>query len=158
MNINDALKRAIYHHNENRISEAEALYRSVLEFEINHPVASVLLAKILLQTGRPNAVEKILKTVISHHAYYMQAYNAMGDFYEHKKERLNALRCYKKALMLEPTHSAPLVAIGNIMQNLDTYSDADNLKIFKVFSMNLLQRTNLTGPKIMLPYLGQYYL
>ena len=78
MNINDALKRAIFHHNENRISEAEALYRSVLEFEINHPIASVLLAKILLQTGRPNAVEKILKTVISHHAYYMQAYNAMG--------------------------------------------------------------------------------
>ena len=85
MNINDALKRAIFHHNENRISEAEALYRSVLEFEINHPIASVLLAKILLQTGRPNAVEKILKTVISHHAYYMQAYNAMGDFYENKK-------------------------------------------------------------------------
>ena len=53
MNINDALKRAIYHHNENRISEAEALYRSVLEFDINHPIASVLLAKILLQTGRP---------------------------------------------------------------------------------------------------------
>ena len=112
MNINDALKRAICHHNGNRISEAEALYRSVLEFEINHPIASVLLAKILLQTGRPNAVEKILKTVISHHAYYMQAYNAMGDFYENKKKKLNALKCYKKALMLEPAQSAPYVAIG----------------------------------------------
>ena len=62
MNINDALKRALHHHNENRIFEAEALYRSVLEVEINHPIASVLLAKILLQTGRTNAVEKILKT------------------------------------------------------------------------------------------------
>ena len=89
MNINDALKRAIYHHNENRLAEAEALYRSVLGFETNHPIASVLLAKILLQTGRPNAVEKILKTVISHHAYYMQAYNAMGDFYENKKKKFS---------------------------------------------------------------------
>ena len=133
MNINDALKRAIYHHNENRISEAEALYRSVLEFEINHPIASVLLAKILLQTSRLNEVEKILKTVISQHAYYMQAYNAMGDFYENKKEKLNALSFYKKALMLEPAQSAPLVAIGNIMQNPDIYSDEDNPKILEVY-------------------------
>ena len=133
MNINDALKRAISHHNENRISEAEALYRSVLEFEINHPIASVLLAKILLQTGRLNEVEKILKTVISQHAYYMQAYNAMGDFYENKKEKLNALSFYKKALMLEPAQSAPLVAIGNIMQNPDIYSDEDNPKILEVY-------------------------
>ena len=133
MNINDALKRAISHHSENRISEAEALYRSVLEFEINHPVASVLLAKILLQTGRLNEVEKILKTVISQHAYYMQAYNAMGDFYENKKEKLNALSFYKKALMLEPAQSAPLVAIGNIMQNPDIYSDEDNPKILEVY-------------------------
>ncbi len=133
MNINDALKRAISHHNENRTSEAEALYRSVLEFEINHPIASVLLAKILLQTGRLNEVEKILKNVISRHAYYMQAYNAMGDFYENKKEKLNAVSCYKKALMLEPAQSAPLVAIGNIMQNPDIYSDADNPKILEVY-------------------------
>ena len=133
MNINDALKQAISHHNENRISEAEALYRSVLEFEINHPIASVLLAKILLQTGRLNEVEKILKTVISQHAYYMQAYNAMGDFYENKKEKLNALSFYKKALMLEPAQSAPLVAIGNIMQNPDIYSDEDNPKILEVY-------------------------
>lgn len=133
MNINDALKRAISHHNENRISEAEALYRSVLEFEINHPIASVLLAKILLQTGRLNEVEKILKNVISHHAYYMQAYNAMGDFYENKKEKLNALSCYKKALMLEPAQSAPLVAIGNIMQSPEFYSDSDNPKILEVY-------------------------
>ena len=133
MNINDALKRAISHHNENRISEAEALYRSVLKFEINHPIASVLLAKILLQTGRLNEVEKILKTVINQHAYYMQAYNALGDFYENKKEKLNALSCYKKALMLEPAQSAPLVAIGNIMQNPDIYSDADNPKILEIY-------------------------
>ena len=133
MNINNALKQAIFHHNENRISEAESLYRSVLEFEINHPIASVLLAKILLQTGRLNEVEKILKTVISQHAYYMQAYNAMGDFYENKKEKLNALSFYKKALILEPAQSAPLVAIGNIMQNPDIYSDEDNPKILEVY-------------------------
>ena len=35
--------------------------------------------------------------------------------------------------MLEPAQSAPLVAIGNIMQNLDIYSDADNPKIFEVY-------------------------
>ena len=59
MNINEALKRAISLHNENRISEAEALYKSVLKSEPNHPIASVLHAKILLQTGRPNKVGKI---------------------------------------------------------------------------------------------------
>ena len=140
MNINEALKRAISLHNENRISEAEALYKSVLKSEPNHPIASVLHAKILLQTGRPNKVGEILKTVIRQHAYYMQAHNAMGEFYESKKEKLKALRCYKKALMLEPAQSAPLVAIGNIMQNLDSYSDAENPKIFEVYKRAVINQ------------------
>ena len=49
MNINEALKQAISYQNANRMSEAEALYRSVLNSQAGHPIASVLLAKVLLQ-------------------------------------------------------------------------------------------------------------
>ena len=91
MDINKALKQAISYHNANRMSEAEALYRSVLKSQAGHPIASVLLAKMLLQKGILIEVESLLEGVLSEHAYYMQAYNVMGDLYETKKENSKAI-------------------------------------------------------------------
>ena len=140
MNINEALKQAISYHNANRMSEAEALYRSVLKSQAGHPIASVLLAKLLLQKGSMIEVESLLKGVLSEHAYYMQAYNVMGDLYETKKEKSKAIRFYKKALILQPAQSAPLVAIGNLLQSQDMFSDGDNPKILTIYKNAIINQ------------------
>ena len=117
MDVQKLLTKAISYHNCNRMREAEVLYRDILRVSSGHPVASVLLAKILLSGGRLSEIEGLLSRVLSEHTYYMQAYNTAGDYFGQIGKEEKAMLLYRKALLLDPAQSAPLVSLANIMQS-----------------------------------------
>lgn len=116
MDVQKILKTAISYHNSNRTDKAEVLYRDILRSSLGHPVASVLLSKILLRDGRFSETGELLSRVLSAHPYYMQAYNVAGDYFGQIGNEEKAIRSYKRALLMEPTQSGPSVSLANIMQ------------------------------------------
>ena len=63
--INEALSIAVEHHNAGRLSEADNIYRSVLNKLPNQPIALNLSGLILHQTGKTEAAINQIKKAIT---------------------------------------------------------------------------------------------
>src|SRR3989338_4490231 len=101
----NALAIALQHQQAGRLSEAEALYRQILQIQPNHPGALHLLGVIAHQTGKHEiAVEYITRaialnpTVAEYHSNLGTVYRAMGKLEE-------AVVHYRQALALRPAYA-----------------------------------------------------
>ena len=116
MNLQDALRTAVAHHNAGRLAEAERLYREILRVQRDHPVASTLLARLALRAGRTDEARSLLSVALARVPDYMQAHNTAGECAEQLGEPVAASRAYRRALLLVPGQAGALVALGNLAQ------------------------------------------
>jgi tetratricopeptide (TPR) repeat protein len=116
MDIQKNLMLAVSHHNAGRLLQAEDLYRNILKVAVEHPVARTLLAKISLSNGNLEEVEELLSSVLKNFPTYMKGQNVAGDYYNYISKPKMASNAYKRTILLDTNQSAPLIALGNLMQ------------------------------------------
>jgi tetratricopeptide (TPR) repeat protein len=116
MDIQKSIILAISHHNAGRLLQAEDLYRIILKMAVEHPVASTLLAKISLSNGNIEEAGELLSSVLKNYPTYMKGQTVAGDYYHYTGKPRMASNAYKRALLLDPNQSTPLIALGNLMQ------------------------------------------
>ena len=76
--IKEALDVAVEHHNAGRLSEADNIYRLVLNKLPNQHIALNLSGLILHQTGKSEMAVDQIKKAIDSNPKYTHAYNNLG--------------------------------------------------------------------------------
>ena len=120
----EVLSLALQHHQAGRLSEAEALYRQILQAQPNHADALHLLGVIAHQVGKHEiAVEYITRaialnpTAAEYHSNIGEAYRALA--------RLNeAEASFQQALALKPATAEAMNNLGAVLQAQDKLEEA----------------------------------
>jgi protein O-GlcNAc transferase len=72
MTVQEALQQAITHHQSQRWSEAERLYRAILEVQPQHPDANHNLGVLVLQLNKPESALSYLKAALEINPGHLQ--------------------------------------------------------------------------------------
>lgn len=122
--IPEILATAIAHHNNGRFSEAEVLYRQILEVEPGHADSLHLLGLIAFQHGRPASAVPLYRQAIAiagnrstYHQHLGMALHGLG-------ENDAAIAAFQKALSLSPDDPDVYNNLGNLLQEMGLLEQA----------------------------------
>ena len=121
--------------NQNKLQEAEAIYRDLIESGSNNHIIYGNLAAICGMQGRLDEVIEILKKTLHLKPNYPDAHNNLGNALKEKGHLNAAIDAYNKALELEPYYSDAYYNLGNALKEkgdlnaaVDAYNKALELK------------------------------
>lgn len=122
LDISKALETALAHHQAGRLSQAEQIYRQILQQQSNHPVALHLLGIAACQTGNFAEGIECYRQALALQPESIDLYNNLGNALQQQGDFEGAIRCYEKVLALEPkaadTHSN-LARVLNLQGQLE---------------------------------------
>lgn len=113
--IQKTLEIAVGHHEAGNSTDAEALYRQVLEVDPRNAAALNLLGVLASQVGRPDvAVDLIVQAIDVAPGNPMAHYN-LANAYLAMDQEPAAERHFKEAILLQPTNAAAHYNLGVIL-------------------------------------------
>ncbi len=122
--IAHALQTAIGHHQAGRLSEAEALYRQILQVETNHPDALHLLGLIASQVGKHEIAVDLISKAINAKPQESVFYNSLGNEF-HTLGRLNeAVANYRFAARIKPDYMEVHINLGTLLHERGQLDEA----------------------------------
>jgi tetratricopeptide (TPR) repeat protein len=123
--VSDALERAISLHSTNRLEEAKALYRDILEQHPDEANALNLLGVLTAQEGHfDDAIRLIQKALsISEHPMFL---NNLGTVYLSKKEYERAEELFLQSLAKDGDYIDPVINLGKLYHETGEYHRADS--------------------------------
>lgn len=98
----DTLQTAVQHHQAGRLTEAESLYRQVLEAQPENANALHLLGVIAYQQGKHEAAVEMIQRAIVLNPNAAEFYNNCGEAFRAMGRLDAAMECYQKAVALNP--------------------------------------------------------
>jgi predicted TPR repeat methyltransferase len=98
----DLLPRAIQHHREGRLAEAETIYRHVLAAVPERVEACHFLGVLLHQKGKSMEAAALIRRAIEASPDYLDAHNNLGNVYFETGEMELAIDRYRKVIELAP--------------------------------------------------------
>jgi len=118
------LKLAVQHHNAGRLSEADSLYRRVLQADPNQPNALHLLGVIAHQIGKSDIAADLIKKSLVIKPDVAEAHCDLGAAL-HELGRLDgAVASYRKALKIKPDVAEAHSNLGNACKELGRLEEA----------------------------------
>ena len=122
--IPHTLQAALAHHRAGRQSDAETLYRRILDVAPDNATALHYLGVLLHQTGRRELSMQLLERALEVQPGYADAHNSLGNIlFEHGKTE-EALSHYKRALAINPGNPETHNNMGNILQQAGRLDEA----------------------------------
>ena len=118
------IQEGLAHHQANRRPEAEAIYRSVLAAQPDHPTAAHLLGYLCHQNGyHEEAIEWIGKAVAlcPNEPLFLNNFGIVHLAMGHRKE---AVTCYQQALAIQPLFHMAHCNLGNALHELGQIEEA----------------------------------
>jgi Flp pilus assembly protein TadD len=103
--ISRTTQLAVQHHQNGRLSQAEHLYRLVLQSRPDHPFVLHALALIAYQTSRHDLALDLVAKAIEANPQMPQFHNTRGVVLEALGRPEQALESYRQALSLEPEYA-----------------------------------------------------
>jgi SAM-dependent methyltransferase/Tfp pilus assembly protein PilF len=111
-----ALTSGMAHHDAGRLSEAEAIYRRVLEGSPARADALVLLAGVEHATGRQDEALAHVEAAIRANAKVPHFHNLRGLIHEARGESARAEAAYRGALAIQASFAPALFNLGNVLR------------------------------------------
>ncbi|MBF0588318.1 MAG: tetratricopeptide repeat protein [Magnetococcales bacterium] len=97
-----ALSQAIQHHQSGHLTEAEALYRQILQAHPQQPDALHLLGCIALQSGQVQQAEQWIRQAVTLQPQRADFHSNLGNTLAASGRGSSAVRSFEQALMLDP--------------------------------------------------------
>src|SRR5712691_11602158 len=106
------LGAALQHHQEGRLSEAEAAYREILAIDPDNIDALHFLGVISHQRGEHGRAAELISRALSRNASNAPAHNNLGNTLGAQGKLNEAVACYLSALALDPDYVDALLNLG----------------------------------------------
>ncbi len=116
LNISDALRLAIKHHQKGQLLQAEAIYHKVLSMDKNNADALHLLGVIALRAGKNQEAICLIEKAIDANQLAPFFHNNAGDAYRALNKLDEAIASYRRALFLNPEFHEAYNNLGNALE------------------------------------------
>lgn len=120
----DLLPRAIQHHREGRLAEAESIYRHVLAAAPAQADACHFLGVLLHQKGRSSEAVGLIRRAIEASPTYTDAYNNLGNVYFETGDLDQAIAMYRKVIEFAPEFPDPYNNLAIALKDKDRLDEA----------------------------------
>jgi len=115
VNIQEAIRIAMRHHQAGELAQAEAIYRQVLALDPDNPDALHLLGTIADRLGRHDEAVRLINRAITINPNVGFYYNNLGEAYRAMGEFASAISCYTRAIRLDPRCAQAYYNLGNAL-------------------------------------------
>ena len=123
-NPQHALQTAMALHQAGNLTQAEALYKQVLQASPNQPDALHLLGLIAKQKGDLKTAVQLMRKSISVNPNYVEAYVNLGATLQLQDNLIEAADCYRKALILRPNYAEVHSNLGVVLKAQDNLHES----------------------------------
>lgn len=113
LSIEQALQKALQHHQAGQLPQAEALYRQVLARQANQPDALHLLGVIARQVGQTRAAVDLIRQAIAQRPDFPAAYTNLGNALKDAGKPDEAIAAFRQAIALNPGFADAYNNLGN---------------------------------------------
>jgi predicted O-linked N-acetylglucosamine transferase (SPINDLY family) len=114
--IGEALQLALQHHQAGRLSQAEAIYRQILQVQPQHPDALHLLGVIAHQGGQHAVAIDYITQAIAQNSRRAEFHNTIAEVYRAQGKSAEAVTHYRQALALNPSFAEGHYNLGNMFK------------------------------------------
>jgi tetratricopeptide (TPR) repeat protein len=122
--VADVLNRAFHHQQAGRFSEAEALYRRILDSDPNQADALHLLGMIYYERGLNDAAARLIARAVELRPDISMFHNNLGNVLLAQGRPAEALLCFEQAIRTNPENHEAFSNSGNAFQELRRPGDA----------------------------------
>ena len=112
----EILQEALVHHQSGRLSQAEAIYRQILQIEPSHPDALHFLGLIAHQVGKNEIAAELMGKALFIKPDSAEAHNNLGLVFKDQAKLDEALKSYCKALSIKPDFAEAHSNLGNALR------------------------------------------
>jgi len=120
------LSAGLQHHQAGRLSEAETLYRHVLETEHENAEALHLLGVLIMQQGDGAQAIRFLTEAVKLKPRAARYHNNLGHALQTVGKYHDALHCFQKAIRIQPSFPEAHYNLGMVLAHLDCFQKAEN--------------------------------
>jgi len=122
--VQQALDFALQEHEAGRLTEAESIYRQVLEVEPGHPVAKNLLGVIVHQNGNKEEALILFTQALAIAPDYPEAHNNFGNALKDLGNLDEAVASYRKAIAINPDYATAHNNLGITLKKMGNLDEA----------------------------------
>ena len=119
-----ALQSAMAQHQAGNLSQAELLYKQVLQAAPNQPDALHLLGLVAKQKGDLKTAAQLMRRALSYNPNYVEAYVNLGATLQEQGDLKDAADCYRKALALRPNYAEVHSNLGVVLKAQDNLHES----------------------------------
>lgn len=123
--IDQALRQALNLHRQGRVQQAESIYRQVLGAAPGHPMATHLLAEVLMATGRAQEAEQRFRELLTRAPGYVPARIALARLCAASSRLPEALALAREAAGAAPEQFEALACLGWMLDKSRLFDEAD---------------------------------
>jgi tetratricopeptide (TPR) repeat protein len=116
LNTAEAITAALQYHQSGNLSQAETLYRQILQQEPEHLKALHCLGLIAHQTEHIEDAIALYQQVVSIDPTYVWVYNDFGTLLRQQGWLEDAIAAYQEAIVLKPDFALAHYNLGNVLQ------------------------------------------
>ncbi len=127
--LSNLFEQAVAAHKAGRLSEAEQIYRSILEHHPKEPETLYLLGTVLGATGRIRDAIDTLKLCTQHKPDHLPALTALGVLYARDKQHGQAISVLSQATEIGEDKIEPWFNLGKAYIDIEDYENG--LKTFR---------------------------
>ena len=118
------MQKAIHHHQNGNIQQAELIYREVLKVEPKNVYALNLLGVIAKQTGQYELAVRLFRKALKIKPNFEEAYNNLGNTFLKLENQDEAAGCFRHALAINPYRAAIHNNLGNVLNERGQVNEA----------------------------------
>ena len=121
----DALfQQALAYHRTGNWTQAEPLYRQVIDLNPNYPDALHLLGVLRNQTGEPAAGAELIRRAVALEPRRIEFHNSLGNALRAQGDLRGAAASFEQALEIQPRSAEVFTNLGALMEQAHNLEDA----------------------------------